>query len=62
MTLNNLAHLTRIQSKRNRTSYINLLANTNIIGKVIRVAGFGVAIILDRVLEDNIPVFGGGSK
>ena len=50
MTLNDLSHLTRIESKRNRTGDINFTTNFNIFGKIIGCAGRRTTTALRGVL------------
>ena len=56
MALNNLSHLARIESKRNRTRDINFTTNFNIFGKIIRCAGRRTTTALRGVLQNEIPV------
>ena len=57
MALNNLSHLARIESKRNRAGDINFTTNFNIFGKIIGCAGRRTTTALCGVLQNEIPVF-----
>ena len=61
VTLDDLSHLAGIQSEGNRTAQVDLAADVDILRQII-CAGDGVAIILNGVLQDNVPVLRGSCE
>ena len=57
MALNNLSHLTGVQSKRYRTANINLTTNINIFGKIVRSADCRTLATMGGILQNQIPIF-----
>ena len=62
MTSNNLCHLARIQREGDRAADINLSTNLNIVRQVICSTRSGMRIVLSRILQNHIPVFGSSGK
>ena len=62
MALNNLSHLTGIQSERYRTANINLTTNINIFGKIVGSTDCRTLATMGGILQNQIPIFWGRSK